>query len=115
MSWQCRLIEVDPNNPAQRIEVGDMWYATDSAEFEQGLDYETNRRGKVPPLWIKLPSKDFHCLDSKSFDGKSYGNGWVIKGEPPNITVTPSINYIDRWHGWISNGVMSDDCDGRTY
>ena len=36
---------------------------------------------------------------------------WEITGEPPNITVTPSID--DRWpgnpwHGWIRNGELVD-------
>lgn len=35
------------------------------------------------------------------------GNRWTVTGEPPNITVTPSIDDRDPnrpWHGWIRDG-----------
>jgi hypothetical protein len=35
-----------------------------------------------------------------------YGTGpmWEVTGEPPNITVNPSIDS-PNWHGWIRNGI----------
>lgn len=41
--------------------------------------------------------------------------GWTIEGEMPNVTVRPSINQEGVYHGWITNGVLSDDIEGRTY
>jgi hypothetical protein len=40
------------------------------------------------------------------------GNRWDVTGEPPNITVNPSINAGDgpgegNWHGWIKDGEMT--------
>jgi hypothetical protein len=37
---------------------------------------------------------------------------WRVTGEPPNITVHPSINAGDgpgpgNWHGWIKDGAMT--------
>lgn len=37
---------------------------------------------------------------------------WQVDGEPPKITVSPSINAGDgpgpgNWHGWIKDGVMT--------
>ena len=37
---------------------------------------------------------------------------WDVTGEPPNITVSPSINAGDgpgpgNWHGWIKDGEMT--------
>jgi len=38
---------------------------------------------------------------------------WDASGEPPNLTVHPSINAGDdsgtygNWHGWITNGEMT--------
>jgi hypothetical protein len=45
-------------------------------------------------------------------DGGSTGRMWEVTGEPPNITVSPSINAGDgpgpgNWHGWIKDGVMT--------
>lgn len=50
--------------------------------------------------------------------------GWVVTGEqkgPPmtwlleHITVTPSINIVGIYHGWLKGGILSDDLEGRTY
>jgi hypothetical protein len=40
------------------------------------------------------------------------GGLWQVTGEPPKITVNPSINAGDgpgpgNWHGWIKDGVMT--------
>lgn len=34
------------------------------------------------------------------------GQGWVVTGNPPRITVSPSIHHHppDGWHGWIREG-----------
>lgn len=40
---------------------------------------------------------------------------WSVSGDLPNVTVTPSINMVGVYHGWIQNGVITDDCDGRTF
>lgn len=36
--------------------------------------------------------------------------GWDVTGEPPAITVTPSIwvNRPEGWHGWIRDGQLVD-------
>jgi hypothetical protein len=51
--------------------------------------------------------------------------GWAnlanhqIGGEGPTLTVAPSIQVSRRegvtYHGHIQNGVLTDDCDGRTF
>ena len=40
---------------------------------------------------------------------------WSVQGEPPNITVSPSINQKGLYHGHIKNGVITDDVDGRKF
>ena len=37
---------------------------------------------------------------------KELGPMWGVTGEPPNITVTPSID-AGEWHGFINDGVMT--------
>jgi hypothetical protein len=59
----------------------------------------------LPPCWPWV-------VDEKASTGDS---GWTVTGELPNITVTPSINAEGVYHGWIQNGVVTDDCEGRTY
>lgn len=41
-----------------------------------------------------------------------FGGLWNVTGEPPKLTVHPSINAGDgpgpgNWHGWIKDGVMT--------
>lgn len=45
----------------------------------------------------------------------SSGPGWTRSGEAPRITARPSIHVIGRYHGWLTDGVLSDDLDGRSY
>ena len=40
---------------------------------------------------------------------------WRVTGDPPNLTVTPSINSVGEYHGYLTDGVLSDDLDGRAY
>lgn len=38
------------------------------------------------------------------------GTTWDVSGDPPNITVNPSINDpnpTNGWHGWIKEGVIT--------
>ena len=69
-----------------------------------------------PPLKIILPNGFPFCVDSR-VTGKT--SGWDVTGEPPNITLSPSVNYgpgdPNGWHGFIKDGVMTDDLDGRKY
>jgi hypothetical protein len=45
------------------------------------------------------------CLDCPATD-PPHGY-WTRTGEPPLITVTPSLNVNDeQWHGWLTNGVL---------
>lgn len=45
----------------------------------------------------------------------SDGGKWDVQGVPPRITVSPSINLQGAYHGWIKDGVISDDCEGRKF
>ncbi len=38
---------------------------------------------------------------------------WTRTGDPPNVTVTPSINWVGMYHGHLQNGTLTDDCEGR--
>ena len=72
----------------------------------------------APVHWfVRLPNGGLFDIHSVS---SSDHKPWDVVGEAPNFTVNPSINFHpgDRqhgWHGWLQNGVLSDDCEGRTY
>lgn len=40
---------------------------------------------------------------------------WKREGTLPNITVTPSVNAVGVYHGFLQNGVLTSDCEGRTF
>lgn len=89
MSWPLRVIDFSANDS---IATGDCWY-----------DGGGQR-------WVCLPGNTFFPLDRPETVGR-----WRISGELPDITVQPSINCEGVYHGWITDGVISDDCEGRTH
>lgn len=46
-------------------------------------------------------------------DGDSRPGVWTRVGEPPAITVSPSINLPGRYHGFLRDGALTDDVEGR--
>lgn len=122
MPWQIRMVEPDK----QPKEIGDAWYIPESQikttqngrRFWYGhilsQDYENNRSAQRQPIAVTLPCCNGYafCVDS---DATSGAGGWRVSGDPPNVTVSPSINIVGLYHGWIQNGVISDDCEGRTF
>lgn len=40
---------------------------------------------------------------------------WTIKGEPPNVSAHPSIDCTGIYHGWVKDGFVSDDLNGRKF
>jgi len=54
------------------------------------------------------------CKCKEAYQPKGHYDGWTVSGEPPLITVSPSVNYDDdeyhikHYHGFIQNGVIGD-------
>jgi hypothetical protein len=63
---------------------------------------------KRPPLCIIGPTGEQWEIDRTS----SNGNGWIVTGEWPNITCSPSI-VLKGYHGYLQNGVFTPDLEGR--
>lgn len=67
------------------------------------------------PLVVELPSGHF-CIDSSYIKkGVPQDSGWAVTGDPPNVTLTPSVNIEGSYHGFITNGVISDDVEQRQF
>lgn len=78
--------------------------------------------GDKDDLVVKLPSGSEWYIDrgrliNEQTDriGKPRLPQWTRTGEPPNVTASPSINHVGQYHGWLQNGVLSDDCEGRVF
>lgn len=48
--------------------------------------------------------------------GPATGGGkWTVTGELPKITVHPSIHQIGSYHGFVRDGIVTPDCEGRVF
>lgn len=132
MPWQCRLVgsreerqQLKDTQPDGRLPIGTMWYHHEGPPAGTvrepnaflSVEYYRDHLGKRPALWVRLPNRDDFCLDSVSRDGRADGSGrgWTVTGDAPNVTVSPSINDVGYYHGWLQNGVLSEDVEGRTF
>jgi len=120
MPWPCFIVERTPDLKAfasdeDRVRArtpGAMWWASpDSLPKDRSVPAGAfDRFPKL--LCVRLPGGAiFH--PQMPPDGEAAG--WEISGEPPRITVRPSINWVGRYHGWLTDGVLSDDLEGRTH
>jgi hypothetical protein len=81
-------------------------------------EYFEKHYGKRAPLWVVLPDKTYFCVDSRVVSSSKVGDhGWTVEGEPwhGNLTVSPSINIVGSYHGFIKNNEIGDDVDGRKF
>jgi hypothetical protein len=132
MAWKCRLVDPEKlREEKKNLQPGDMYYVPaivddeDLAGFYRknilSPEYMRDWFGKRPPIIIILPTGTPWLIDSRfsggSEDKARKPNGWVITGTEPNLTATPSINHLgaNGYHGWLKNGELSDDLEGRKY
>lgn len=119
MPWTCRIVA--PRDIA--CEIGEMYFSEShnenfTTEFRRTLspEYKRDWFGKRAPLFVETPAGTW-CVDAVSTDGHGNNNnhGWTVTGEAPTITAHPSINIPGVYHGWLTDGILSDDIEGRTY
>ena len=78
-------------------------------------------RPRRAPILICLPDTSsvptIWCPDQMAWNAerKSHGNGWDVTGVLPAVTITPSINYPGRYHGYVRDGFVTDDVEGRKF
>lgn len=73
---------------------------------ERDLERDTSPR-PMPHLAFYSPA-GLVCLDCPASPPDPPGSYWTRTGDPPNITVSPSINVSeDTWHGFIQNGTWT--------
>lgn len=117
MSWPLKLVDEPGTN------IGDCWYAPSMVEEYKNyylkflsIEYMTQWFDKRAPIIIWLPPGLGFCIDEGYHDHNRWNeHGWTVTGELPNITVHPSINCVGIYHGWIRDGILTDDCEGRKF
>lgn len=115
MSWPLVAFG-DPRTNTAPQKPGHWWYCSwlkkvdgKVPSFLSKFYLETGIQ-KRDPVCIVLPGGGHWIIDQKS----SNGQGWKVEGEEGKWTVTPSI-ATDNYHGHLTNGVLTDDTEGRKY
>ena len=62
------------------------------------------------PYMIVCPDGRWWPIDYRA----SNAEGWVVTGEAPHLTAQGSVD-TGTYHGFLENGVLTDDLEGRTY
>ncbi len=88
------------------------WWSSTSEKLS---DFYREHNSHRQPLMVILPGRHVFLIDGKCWSGGEAYGGWQVTGDAPNITVQPSINIGGSYHGWLVNGVLSDDCEGRQH
>ena len=95
---QDRLFPLPDGRRVETYELppGAMWRC--DCHNEQGWLIMLPSQTGGPEIWCTLA------------EAAGTGNRWSVSGEPPSITVSPSINcaYPGGWHGFIQNGEITD-------
>jgi len=123
MSWQTRKI-YDPTNTV--LKVGDWWHCpwyVEKFQHPQAGDhpilspeYIRDWLGQRDPIVIVCPGGHHWLIDGYThYNGNRGKGGWTITGSDGLWTASPSIHFEGTYHGWLRDGVLSDDVDGRTF
>ncbi len=84
---RCRLLDHSGWADDHDLQPGDMWWMTIDGD-------------RV--LMVQIPGDECNTWYNQD-------NRWTVTGEPPNITVSPSIYFPHEpggWHGWLRDGVL---------
>ena len=114
-----------PFEPGDQWQVNELdWYEGAGQRYAWGVGSWGGAPGAVmrtpwrdvdgrPPAWhICLPNGTWWNTNDRSAPAQgdtTFGPYWDVTGEPPQITVSPSINDTSPsrpWHGWIRAGLL---------
>jgi hypothetical protein len=85
----------------KELPIGAMWHSS----------IQPNYHGQNAGPCVLLPGRVVWNMSEPGTNGHL----WTVSGGIPNVTATPSINYVGIYHGWVTGGVVSDDVDGRKF
>ncbi len=101
------------------------WFRFFCKEDRLSENYKQQPRPARPPILVYLPGRSLFCVDGACWrtvpdpNGRGsrveYYGGWTVTGSAELLTVSPSINCVGIYHGFITDGVITDDCEGRKY
>src|SRR5687767_4658651 len=80
------------------LPVGAMWH-TDLYPEDPGSGNFYRRKNSI---CVVLPGKTIWYMN---FPGTN-GHVWDVRGEIPDVTASPSINFVGLYHGYVRDGVV---------
>lgn len=116
MPWRLRLIDPPPRDGfSPDLRVGDCWYEEPISDTHRLYLLAPEHAGQRP-LIVRMPGPVHFAVYGPTISENRIGPaGWVVTGDPPAISVTPSVHCPGAYHGYITDGVITDDLDRRTY
>jgi hypothetical protein len=124
MPWPCFMVEMVKLDEPRQVYPNDPSVTTDYVfrladgsecmfrELKVGAMFHHHTRG----LCVKVPGGSTGRMWAmKEAPTNNPNGGWTLAGEPPNVTETPSINFTGTYHGWVTGGFVTDDCEGRKF
>jgi hypothetical protein len=119
--WKCYAVEYvecnptipDPERPG--VSYGSMYRLSEG-------EVVPFRKLRVGAMWrhpqkgiaVKLPGYGSGVIWYMEMPGTD-GCRWAVTGEMPNVTAQPSINFVGTYHGFVQNGQVTDDVDGKRF
>lgn len=88
----------------RKLPIGGLWDA-------RWLDHPMYKGPDGRAWCVMMPGGQEWIVYGPSSDGKP----WAVNGVPPKITVSPSIAIRGYYHGFVKNGVITEDVDGRKF
>jgi len=83
----------DRDQFTSRLQAGSFWVTEPDSDGERSFWY-------VCPCGCARRAPLLVGLDFKPEDGPS----WNWNGSLDAATLTPSVNHVDHWHGWLTDG-----------
>jgi hypothetical protein len=119
MPTRCFVVPF-PFKDDRHRQPGAMWKTPLSHPYGDGTRYGVVHADRLSPqfkasgrdyvLHVVLPDGSPWSPDFKASDSDV---GWTVTGTPPRITVQPSVNAEGSYHGFLTDGVFTDDIEGR--
>jgi hypothetical protein len=119
VKWKCFLVNERPKPGDDNYKPGAMWFGERFDDLDKYLYWPSKEflASTRRPLYVLLPSNtkwlELFLLDMAPSSDES--GGWTYTGTPPEVTLSPSINCVGRYHGFIQNGYVTADCEGRRF
>lgn len=95
------MLKIDFFDLNKNRQIGDWAFSEDNLDIYLLYPIPSNYENEPPtPDIVRIPV----CKDGEEYPRKE--KPWTWNGSMNSPTVTPSINVIGRWHGFLTDGKL---------